>query len=1068
VAEPLSVVAPARAPTQPAFSADGAEIAFVLGGDIWTVASGGGRARLLVSHPAAESRPLFSPDGTRLAFLSDRGGDDDVYLLELASGRVERLTWRDGSEELGGWSADGAWLYFSSGADDVGGMHDVFRIRAAGGTPMPVSADAYAPEFHAAPAPPGVAGGTSADPVLAVAARGRMARGQWWRNGHSHIDEAEIWLVEPGGTPAYRPLSTGGKNLWPGWTVDGRVVFMSDRNGTENLWVVDPVADETARPLTTFTDGRLLWPRVSPDGRQVVFERDFGLWTLELPDGAPRRVEMTLQGAVQAPEVEHLSLTRGFRGLALSPDGEKVAFVVRGEVFAAAADSAGPAVRVTRTPDAESEPSWDAASRRLAFTSERDGVGSVFVHDFVTGEETRISDDAGWDVTPVFAPGGLRLAYVRDGEELRIHDLETGETRTVAAGQLWRAPFVSARPLAWSPDGRWLAYFATDARMFTHVHVVPADGSAPGRPVSRLANSFGGSLAWAPDGTALFFDTQHRTEDGRIARIDLVPRTPTFREDRFRELFRDEPGTPGDRIPDQDETEAGDRPAGAGQEAGGGAGDEPPATEIVFPGIFDRLTLLPTGVDAGTLALSPDGGTVVFEASAEGRENLYAFPLDPDADDPVARQLTSSSGGKGTPIFAPDGDEVYVLESGRIRRVPVDGGTPRGLDVVAELAVDGRATRLAAFHQGWRILRDHFYDPEMHGVDWEAVRERFEPRVEGAASQHDMTRLMNLMVGELDASHLGYRPPGGSDDPSTGRLGLRFDRGAYEADGALRVIGVVPLGPADVVEGIGPGDVLQAVDGAAVGPEVNLWSLLEGRVDERVVLTVADGVDGETREVAVRPASAGTERELVYRAWVAHRRAYVDSVSEGRLGYVHMPDMGWGSLQRLLVDLDAEAHGRDGVVVDLRNNNGGFVNAYALDVFAREGYLSMEIRGYPEVPARSMLGQRALEKPTALVVNQHTLSDGEDFTEGFRALGLGPVVGEPTAGWIIYTWGGSLVDGASFRVPRSRIRGAGGDVMERAPRPVDVEVERPLGESVTGGDRQLDAAVELLLERIGG
>ena len=213
----------------------------------------------------------------------------------------------------------------------------------------------------------------------------------------------------------------------------------------------------------------------------------------------------------------------------------------------------------------------------------------------------------------------------------------------------------------------------------------------------------------------------------------------------------------------------------------------------------------------------------------------------------------------------------------------------------------------------------------------------------------------------------------------------------------------------------------------------------------------------------MQPISAGQERQLAYRAWVEANRAYVDSISGGKLGYVHMPDMGWGSYLQLVTDLDAENFGKDGVVIDIRNNNGGFVNAYALDVFARKGYLTMQTRGWPESNARSQLGQRALEKPTVLVINQHTLSDGEDFTEGYRALGLGKVVGEPTAGWIIYTWGGQLVDGSSFRLPRSKIRGVDGEVMERNPRPVDVEVVRPMGESYTGRDAQLDAAVKVLL-----
>jgi C-terminal processing protease CtpA/Prc len=252
------------------------------------------------------------------------------------------------------------------------------------------------------------------------------------------------------------------------------------------------------------------------------------------------------------------------------------------------------------------------------------------------------------------------------------------------------------------------------------------------------------------------------------------------------------------------------------------------------------------------------------------------------------------------------------------------------------------------------------------------------------------------------------------------------------------------------------------VEGAPVRAGTNLDSLLSYTAGRRVALTLA-GADGARREAAVRPATTAAEKGLLYRAWVESRRAYVAQASSGRLGYVHMPDMSAGSLAQLYADLDAENLGKEGVVVDLRNNNGGFVNAYALDVFARRPYLTMRIRGDEPAPARAQLGQRALERPTVLVVNQHSLSDAEDFTEGYRALGLGRIVGEPTAGWIIYTWNMPMLDGSVLRLPRQRVTGADGTDMELHPRRVDVAVKRPVGEWYSGRDSQLDAAVRELL-----
>jgi C-terminal processing protease CtpA/Prc len=278
---------------------------------------------------------------------------------------------------------------------------------------------------------------------------------------------------------------------------------------------------------------------------------------------------------------------------------------------------------------------------------------------------------------------------------------------------------------------------------------------------------------------------------------------------------------------------------------------------------------------------------------------------------------------------------------------------------------------------------------------------------------------------------------------------------------------VIPLGPG-AVSGIKSGEYLLAVDGTTLNARVNIDELLGFKIGKRVALSVSASSDGANkREVAVRPVNTATEKRLLYRKWVEENREYVSKISGGRLGYVHMFDMGQGSLSQLFVDLDTENHSREGVVVDVRNNNGGFVNAYAVDVFARRGYMTMTRRGYPAAPARTVLGQRALEAPTILVTNQHSLSDAEDFTEGYRALKLGKVVGEPTGGWIIYTSGATLIDGTTIRLPGIKITSSDGKLMEMAPRPVDVPVARPIGESYTGHDAQLDTAVRELLKQIG-
>jgi Tol biopolymer transport system component/C-terminal processing protease CtpA/Prc len=1043
---------------EPALSPDGSEIAFVSGGDIWTVAATGGEARLLVSDPATESRPIYSPDGKQLAFISTRTGDGDVYVLDFASGRLTRLTWDDGLDQLDGWSRDGKWLYFSSTSRDISGMYDIYRVPVDGGTPMPVSADRYASEYWAAPAPDGS--------TLAFTARGVMAS-QWWRKGHSHLDESEIWLLHDGAGPRYERVTDGGsKSAWPMWSRDGRTLYyMSDRSGAENVWAQQ--VGGAARQLTKFTDGRVLWPAIAYDGRAIAFERDMGIWLLDPATGSARAVPVTLRGAPAGPGIEHLSLTRQFRELALSPDGKKVAFVVRGEVFAASAKDGGDAARVTSTPASESQVVWSPDSRRIAYVSDRDGASHIYLYDFANREETRLTNDSASDVTPRWSPDGKRIAFLRGGRELRVIDPSDRAERLLATGEMQRAPFLSSRPFDWSHDGRWIAYLASggEGGQFTNAYVVPTAGG-DARAVSFLPNAFSRTISWSRDGSYLLLASSQRTEMGQIARVDLVPRTPHFREDQFRDLFQEEsPDRTSPRPPASDSSAV--RAKSVASDSA--ARSTKASVRIAFEGIRQRASLLPVGVDVADLVVSPDGKNVLLTAEAAGEENLYIYPLDDLGREPaVAKQITSTPGRKGDAQFSADGKDIYFLEGGRINAVQLESRKVRPIAVTAEMDVDFDQEKREVFRQAWSYLNENFFDPGFNGVDWKAMRAKYEPYIAGARTADEMRRVTSLMIGELDASHSGIRAPRGDASSTTGRLGLAFDRSEYERNGRLRITDVVPLGPAALSGHIQAGDFLLAVDGTSVDARTNLDALLEHRVGRRVELTVSSAADGKgRREVAVRPVDASTAKGLLYREWVEAKRAYVAKTSGGRLGYVHMFDMSAGSLEQLYLDLDVENRSHEGVVVDVRNNNGGFVNAYALDVISRQPYLTMTQRGRSPASARTQLGQRSLELPTVLVTNQHSLSDAEDFTEGYRAMGLGKVVGEPTAGWIVYTSNVPLIDGSTVRLPSTRITTTDGAPMEMHPRPVDVSVVRPIGESYTTHDAQLDAAIATLLDQIG-
>jgi tricorn protease len=1094
--------------SDPGISPDGSTIAFSSGGDIWTVPAAGGEARLLIAHPAYESRPLYSPDGKWLAFNSNRTGNGDVYLFNLATSELRRLTYDDGNEDVSGWSADGKYVYFSTASHDINAMRDIYRVKMEGGTPMPVTNSRYMTEFWAAPSPDGQ--------TVAFDARG-VASGQWWRNGHSHLDESEIWLWKSGGSGskgadgAFERVTEGGaKDLWPMWSKDGATLyFVSDRTGPENLWSM-PLHGK-AKQLTSFSKGRVLWPTISGNGGTIVFERDFAIWKYDVATGKASEISIKRMG-IPSPGLPPAATGEGggrrgggeaMRDMRLSPDGKKLAFVEHGEVFVSAA-TGGDAFRATYTGANESQLNWAPNSNGLCYLSDRDEVSHVYEYNFITNKETRLTADAKDDWTPVYSPDGKTLVFVRDNKELLALDRATGKETVLAKAYMGRSPN-GGTTIKFSADGKWIAFGATGQKGFRNVYVVPAAGGEA-KPVSFLANTNGGNIEWGEDGKYLLFTTGQRTEVRNIARVDLVAKRPEFGEDKFQKLFSEpvpgapgNPGTPGEpgrTAPASDTSRIPGPSTGDTTASGGGRGrmggrrgmGGTPRTEIDFKDLNERLSLLALGsVDVNDVIISHDG-VVVVSATIGGQGNLYVYSAGeggrgagagggrPGGGGSPLRPLTTTPGMKMEAQFSPDGKEVYYIGQGGIEAVSLDSKTVRAISTRAEMETDFDKEKVEVFRQAWTAQKRGYADPEMNGVDWNAVYKEFLPIVAGVASTDELRRVLSLMVGELNSSHSGIGGPIAYTPIPTGRLGLGFDRAAYEEQGKFKITEVIDGGPADLTGKVHVGDYLTAIDGKTLTAGDNLDEVLADKVGKKVTLTVtgAGGATGGATEgaagkgngaIVVKPVNLAAEKASLYKQWVKEQREYVNRISHGRLGYVHMNDMSQESLDQLYLDLDAENQNKEGVIVDVRNNNGGFVNPYALDVLTRKSYLTMINRGLPGAPARAQLGQRSLELPTILLTNQHSLSDAEDFTEGYRAMGLGKVVGEPTGGWIIFTGSVTLIDGSTVRMPGSKIMDHEGKPMELHPRAVDIAVSNPIGQPA-GQDAQTEAAVKELLKEI--
>jgi Tol biopolymer transport system component/C-terminal processing protease CtpA/Prc len=1067
----------------PVISPDGAQIAFVYAADIWMVDARGGDAERLTAHPAGHIAPRWSPDGAQIAFTSARTGGGDIYRLPLRGGAVERVTFHDSVSTAEAWSRDGADLFFSSYRDQQSSA--IYRVSCGGGTPIRWISQPYESLMHLSVSPDGRR--------LAF----NLVRDPWWRRGPNPYGGCEIWVVSnsPDADDFQRIAADYiGMNRWPLWAPDGAgLYYVSDRSGAENLHF-QPLDGGPARQVTAFREGRLLWPSISAGGQTIVFERDFSPWRLDTASQTSAPISVRVRPDTKITPVRISTYTRDLSELALAPDGKKVAFVARGTVFADFADKEtdkerrqGPSFRISSSSFREHDISWSPDSRRLAFISDRDGDGEVYLYDFASRGEVRLTNREGelpgHKHNPQFSPDGQWIAYAYSDDQIRLLDTHSGEDRAFV-----RANFTYGASFSWSPDSRWLVFIAQDGSFFSNLHVQEI-GSDEARQITFLSNLTAYHPIWAPSGQFIVFTTGQYRAESQIALVDLRPQAPQFREEEFERLFgeggrRASPGREQPEAPAETDTEGDEAPA-----------PQPAPPAVVFEGIERRLRLLtPTQMDAVALCISPDSRDLIFLATVAGKANLWNLALDEPRADHPPRQLTGGTGAKGAAQFAPDGKSFYFLDGGQIAVRKFPSGDQSTLPVQAEVVVDFNQEKLQIFAECWRLLRDHFYDPTFRGLDWSAARTQFAPLVAGAQTSGDLITVLNLMVGELRASHLGVFPSGGGGSQD-GYTGLLFDPAEQARSGRLCVADVLPDSPAALAgEGaaIRPGDELLAVNGAPVGPDANLDALLQRTVGRRVRLLVrtprpeapapadagtaeadapADGAGAarphpEEREVDVRPVSQGMYGELRYRAWVQANEQYVHRVSGGRLGYIHIRAMSYNAYQQFLVDLDSETHSKQGVVVDVRFNAGGHTATFMLDVLARRSELMSTFRGRSPADAYHLSGNRVLNKPTVLLINEGSGSNTEMFAESYRRMGLGRVVGRPTAGAVIWTFEHSLLDGTRFRLPRFKVATSEGEDLEGTGRAVDVEAALPLGATARGRDPQLDAAVATLLAQI--
>jgi len=1051
----------------PALSPDGRRVAFDWKGDVWIVPVEGGLATALTYHPDQDGNPCFSPDGEQLVWTSNRSGNWDIYISTSYGSEPRRLTYQAGSDGASAFTPDGQGVIFASSRyqpawADGGGSRPLFPNRqefvvpVAGGTPTQLQKGL------------GSVGRLSPDGKQLVFVRGGVSDG---RRGYRGPANDDLWLHDLEADTYTQLTDFEGADSDPCWSNDGRsIYFVSDRDGVRNLWQL-PLDGGQPQQVTrhaTPVDS----PSIARNVPRLVYECDDQLYLLELGN----QPEPILIGA-PADDAEQTMLWQTYSNncseFAVAPSGKEVAFVVRGDIYVARFPAGGYTRRLTNTPSREGGLCWTSDSKTLWYQADPDRQYDLYTvtsgdedeprlrhtTKLVTTNLTRSEVD---ESTPQISPDGKRVVFVRDKGDIVVADLDLQNEQVLS--RHWSYPRV-----AWAPTSDWLAFSRTDEDFNSDVFIIPAAGGDPVNVSQHPAADW--YPAWAGDGSKLAFLSSRSGDQTDIYYVWLrhtdwerTKADRAFDED----LSYDKPKSKPEPKPDEPKKDDEAKPdeakpkEEAPKEPEPKKDPEPKKTAIDLAQIHERLVRLTRTVDhEDWVSGSPDGKTFAYTLNG----GLHTIGW----ENPEAKQIAGGVGPSQL-TYSADGKRIdFVRSGGNIATVGAGGGSVSTVEFAAEVERDLQEERLYVFDAVWRIMRDDFYDPKMHGADWNAARERHLRRAELAPTERDFESVVNDLLGELNSSHMGYSrgyaaPKG---EPAAGELGITWsdDRPAK----GLKVDAVVPGSPASKAESkIEAGETVLAVDGVELTPTVNVWSLLTGKTGERVKLQVA-AADGQEREVIIRPANVRDIGQWRYEAFVAGERQRAEELSQGQVGYLHIRSMDQPSLEDFERDLFAAGHGRKALIIDVRWNGGGWIadnllgmlmvepHAYTIP---RDGH-----RGYPT--DRRMAP--AWSGPTVLMANATSVSNAEILAHAFKTLGRGPVVGETTYGGVISTGSATLVDGSRVRLPgRGWYRIGDGQNMEHHGAEPDIAVAFGPADEAAGRDPQLEAAVKAALELIAG
>lgn len=849
---------PVRLATDPALSPDGQRLAFAYAGDLWTVPTRGGLAQRITTHPAEDSQPHFSPDGKRLAFISRRSGSTQVWTQPInpqgrVTGTPRQVTHHTSGYQLAGWYPDGEHLLVSSSRDDYWYARENVRFYRVAVDRR--EADRIWFDDH----------GTV--PSLSPDGRSLLFQREgvtWWRKGYQGSQAGQIWRYDSADQKFTELLKRAHGDRTPIWKPDGSgFYYVSQASGTFNLWEHD-FADGTDRQRTHFDDDSVVLPTLSADGSTLVFRHLFDFYRLAVGEAGakPQRIEIRLGGDWETDRTLRRRLDSVSQA-AFSPDGLELAVIAGGDLWVMDTELREP-IPVTQTPGEESDPVFVDEGRGILFLKQVGGSVQLWRAEPEDPDRywwrqasfrLRAILDVPDTVTALsVSPDGCRIAYVRKPGQLYLADTDGGRPRLIVTG-------FDVPDYDFSPDGRWLAYAQRDNDFNSDIWIVPTDGSQPAVNVSRHPkNDY--SPRWSPDGRILAFagarDADHT--DLHYVYLKRDDADATSRDRTLEKAIK--------KLDEARKAKSGVQPKPKADEAKGDAESDsdgedcrvPATVEIDWDEIHERVQRIRIDNESvRNLFWFGQDQTLAFQTKIDGREGTYVVEF-PDKLSP--RLLTSDRGSFVSRLKDPK--KVGWITSSTPATLATDGKVTR-FGFSARQEIDAGERYGAGFDVAWRLMRDNWYDDRMGNRNWDAIRRKYTEMATAATDIQQFTAVVQMMLGELNGSHLGFSPRGESSTsdtndwrPQTAHLGVRFDR-THRGPG-LKIRDVLTGGPADrVTSRLLPGETILSIDGVAVDPDFDLTQVLNGPLDRDITLLIRGAPTPTAEQPRPEPKAAAAD-----------------------------------------------------------------------------------------------------------------------------------------------------------------------------------------------------------------